>query len=422
MTIFRSHSPDSGKDKHLWAMLLALAAGFALSQAFRTTAAILAVPLERDFSLSPQQIGLFAGAFHFAFGGLQLLMGIGIDVYGVRRTILLASPLTVIGAVMAAMAPSFGWLVAGQMLIGVGCAPAFLVCTVFIARHFPASRFAAVSGTVMGLSSIGMLMTGTPLAWLVDAWSWRAGFGALALLSTMAWGAIFWRLHEPELPRDRQIRKPARMGLGAALASYGVLLRQPFTWGILALSAVGYAAFITLRGLWLGPLLVTRNGLSLVGTGNVVLVLSVISIFSAPIYGRIDPGEPHKRRRWICRSALASAAILCLMALVHSLVLEIGCAMALGVLSGNAVLQYADVRRAYPPDQTGRAMAVFTMAMFMGVALMQWATGALASLALAAGIEPYGAVLIAMAALLAAGVAAFARLPAPPDEAVGSHG
>ncbi len=89
-------------------MLLALTAGFALSQAFRTTAAILAVPLERDFSLSPQQIGFFAGAFHFAFGGLQLLMGIGIDVYGVRRTILLASPLTVIGAVMAAMAPSFG--------------------------------------------------------------------------------------------------------------------------------------------------------------------------------------------------------------------------------------------------------------------------------------------------------------------------
>ncbi len=307
------------------------------------------------------------------------------------------------------------------MLIGVGCAPAFLVCTVFIARHFPASRFAAVSGTVMGLSSIGMLATGTPLAWLVDAWSWRAGFGALALLSTLAWGAIFWRLHEPELPHEKrttkQIDKPPRMSIGAALASYGVLLRQPFTWGILALSAVGYAAFITLRGLWLGPLLVTRNDLSLVGTGNVVLVLSVISIFSAPIYGRIDPGEPHKRRRWICRSALASAALLCLMALVHSLVLEIACAMALGMLSGNAVLQYADVRRAYPHDQTGRAMAVFTMAMFMGVALMQWATGALASLALAAGFEPYKVVLLAMALMLAAGVAAFVRLPAPPDEA-----
>lgn len=397
-------------------MLLALTAGFALSQAFRTTAAILAVPLEQAFSLSPQQIGLFAGAFHFAFGGLQLLMGIGIDVYGVRRTILLASPLTVVGAIMAAAAPGFGWLVAGQMLIGIGCAPAFLVCTVFIARHFPAARFAAVSGTVMGLSSIGMLATGTPLAWLVDAWSWRAGFGALALLSLLAWAAIFWRLHEPELPPERRIARPAPMGLGKALASYGVLLRQPFTWGILALSAVGYAAFITLRGLWLGPLLVTRNGLSLVGTGNVVLALSVISVFSAPLYGRVDPGDPQRRRRWICRSALTSASLLCLMALVHSLVLEIGCAMALGVLSGNAVLQYADVRRAYPPDQTGRAMAVFTMAMFMGVALMQWATGALASLALAAGIEPYKAVLVAMALMLAGGVVAFARLPAPPDE------
>ena len=451
-------------------MLLALTAGFALSQAYRTTAAILAVPLEAAFSLSPQQLGLFAGAFHFAFGGLQLLMGVGIDIYGVRRTILLASPLTVAGGALAALAPSFGWLVAGQMLLGIGCAPAFLVCTVFIARHFQPSRFAAVSGTVMGLSSIGMLATGTPLAWLVDATSWRAGFALLAALSAAAWALIFWKVHEPRLPGDApspddagagaradtpapttrlaadanldfgigigadaatgappspaspssSASSPSRTGFIAALASYGVLLRQPFTWGILALSAVGYAAFITLRGLWLGPLLVTRNGLSLVDTGNVVLVLSVISLVSSPLYGRLDPGDADRRRRWICRSALVSAALLTCMAMLHNVVLEIACAMALGMLSGNAVLQYADVRRAYPPAQTGRAMAVFTMAMFMGVALMQWATGALASFALAAGIEPFKAVLLAMAMLLAAGVAAFRWLPAPPADRAAS--
>ena len=120
-------------------MLLALIGAFALSQAFRTIAAILATPLQAEFGLSPQALGVFAGAFHFAFGALQLLMGIGIDLQGVRRTVLLAFPLAIVGALLSAMAPSFGVLVVGQVLIGVGCAPAFLVCTVFIARQFPPS-------------------------------------------------------------------------------------------------------------------------------------------------------------------------------------------------------------------------------------------------------------------------------------------
>ena len=127
-------------------MLLALVAGFSLSQAYRTVAAILAVPLQNEWNLSPQQLGLFAGMFHLAFGSMQMFMGIGIDLHGVRRTILTAFPLAIVGSGLAAWAPSYPWLLAAQVLIGMGCAPAFLVCTVFIARRFPTERFASLSG------------------------------------------------------------------------------------------------------------------------------------------------------------------------------------------------------------------------------------------------------------------------------------
>ena len=59
-------------------------------------------------------------------------------------------------------------LVAGQVLIGIGCAPAFLVCTVYIARCFAPQRFAAVSGAILAIGSTGMLLTGTPLAYRPD--------------------------------------------------------------------------------------------------------------------------------------------------------------------------------------------------------------------------------------------------------------
>jgi MFS family permease len=95
-------------------------------------------------------------------------------------------------------------LVAGQVLIGMGCAPAFLVCTVFIARHFPTGRFAAVSGLTLGLGGLGMLLTGTPLAWLIEATSWRMGFWVLAALAALAWLLIFILVHEPAHTRAAQ--------------------------------------------------------------------------------------------------------------------------------------------------------------------------------------------------------------------------
>jgi hypothetical protein len=64
-------------------MLPAQTAAFAMSQAFRTVAAMLASPLQAEFHLAPQQLGTFAGSFHFAFGAMQLVVGVGIDLRGV---------------------------------------------------------------------------------------------------------------------------------------------------------------------------------------------------------------------------------------------------------------------------------------------------------------------------------------------------
>ena len=394
-------------------MLVALTSGFALSSAFRTVAAILAAPLQADFALSPQALGVFAATFHFSFGAMQLFMGIGIDLYGVRRTILAAFPLCIAGAVVSALAPGYGALLLGQALIGVGCAPAFLVCTVFIARHFAPQRFAAISGVAMALGTLGMLFTGTPLAWLVQQWSWRAGFWVLALLALLAWLWIWRSVHEPtpggtpEGPRE-SVRE--------AVLRFASLVTLPHPWGIVVLGAVTYAALISLRGLWLGPMLIERHGFSLVQSGNVALALSVVALAGPMLFGRIDPG-PATRRRWIVACTLLMALLFTAMAVLHAAWLDMACMLLIGLLSGYLILQYADVRAAYPADLTGRAMAVFTMAMFLGVAAMQWFTGLVASLAKAQAMaDPFVAVMASIAALLALAALGFRLLPQPPRE------
>ena len=394
----------------VWTMLLCLLTGFALSQSYRTITSIIATGLQADFGISPQSLGAFAGLFGLAFGVTQLLMGIGMDLYGLRRTVLTAFPLATVGAALSAAAPSYGWLMLGQMLIGVGCSPAFLACTVFISRHFPAQRFAFFSGLGMGVGGLGLLFTGTPLAWVVQEWGWRASFYVLAVLSLLSWLLIYWRVHEPAIPNA--VPRP-RESWGQAAQRFAALLAVPHTYGILIMGMTCYAAFLSMRGLWLGPLLIGRHGFSLVESGNVALVVSLISLFSPASFGRVDPG-PSKRRPWLNRFSLLMAGLFVLLGTVHHPIANVLLIVLMGLVSGYSILQYADVRSSYPPEITGRALSLYTMSMFLGVAFMQWLTGVVAALAQGQGYEPYQAVMLCIAAMLALASLSFRLLPSSP--------
>ncbi|MBS0494826.1 MAG: MFS transporter, partial [Proteobacteria bacterium] len=280
----------------------------------------------------------------------------------------------------------------------------------FVARHFPADRFSFFSGLCLGLGGLGLLFTGTPLAWVVQHWGWRTGFAILAVLSALSWLLIFAMVHEPRAP-DAPPR--AQESWGQALRGFAALFTLPHTWGILVLGMSCYAAFLSLRGLWLGPLLIDRFGFTLIDSGNVALVLSVISLFAPGSFGRMDPG-PLRRRGWVANASLLMAAMFAVMAVLQHAGATVALMLLLGMLWGFSVLQYADVRASYPSELTGRALSLFTMAMFLGVALMQSATGVVAGWAASAGIEPYRAVLFTIAGWVALASMAFRFLPASP--------
>jgi predicted MFS family arabinose efflux permease len=202
------------------------------------------------------------------------------------------------------------------------------------------------------------------------------------------------------------------LNVGAALRGYVELFRLPHTIGIFALALTTYSSFMALRGLWLGPMLIERHGYSLVQAGNVAVAISIVGMIGPPLFGRVDPGEQN-RRRWIMACALTSAALFLLMAINPGAYADVALALVVSLLAGFGTLQYADVRSAYPPHMTGRAMAVFTMALFLGVAVVQWFTGAVAGGAAAIGIETHAAALGAIAVSLALGALAFKLLPQP---------
>ena len=396
-------------DAPVWVMLTALAAVTAMSQAFRTVATVVAGELQTEFGASAQALGIFAGAFHLSFAASQIVIGVALDVFGPRRTVIVASTVALLGVAVSAVAPSFPVLVIGQLLIGIGCAPAFLGTIVFVAKRYPADQFTRLSGLVLSFSGIGMLLTGTPLAYVVETWSWRAGFLALGAVAALVLLAVVLLVRE-EPPQPSGERETVR----EAFRKIGPILSERHTLGLVMLGLAAYASFITLRGLWAVPTLVDRHGFSVVQSGHVVLAMSVAALIGPPLFGLLKVGD-RARRLWIIGSTLAYAGLFVVLALAApSATADIATTILLGLLSGYFILQYADVRAAYPGDVAGRAFAVFNTAVFLGVALMQWLTGLVASVATSHGADPFVTAFATIATLLVAATVAFVALPWPP--------
>jgi hypothetical protein len=117
----------------------------------------------------------------------------------------------------------------------------------------------------------------------------------------------------------------------------------------------------------------------------------------------------------IAGATLVMAAVVAGLAPAHvSPLIETALVLVLGFLSGFIILQYADVRSSYPAAVAGRALGVFNMGMFFGVAIMQWLSGLVADVASAYGVDALKAVFLALAVVLAVAAAAFLKLPRSP--------
>lgn len=390
-------------------MLGALTMVFVLSHAFRTMVAVAADPLAADLDASASALGAIAGAFHFAFAIAQPAVGVALDRYGAKRTVVVAFVLSMVGSAVSATAPNVAVLIAGQWLIGFGCAPALLAAMVFISQRYRSERFASLSGIVLSVGGAGMLMTGTPLAWVIDTWSWRVGFISLGLLSAASWIAVLWLVDDQRISSDAH-----NQTLASALRGLSSIVRKPYAAGICALAATSYAAFLALRGLWLGPMFAERYAFSVLEIGHLALAVSIAGMLGPLVFGLTDPGD-RARRVLIISCSAAYVLLFAVHAFGAGVFLDIALVVFNGFLAGYITLQYADLRSAYPPEMTGRALSVFTMAMFLGVAGMQWLSGLAAELAPEVGIDPVDAALISVCVVLSIGTLAFWLLPGPPN-------
>ncbi|MDB5473002.1 MAG: transporter [Devosia sp.] len=381
------------------ATLFLLALGNTISNLVRTMPAVSTDVIADSLSVSATEVAALTGIYHLAFAAGQIPVGAALDRFSVRTVFLVLIATIGIGALITATAPNLPMFLFSQAVLGLGCSGMLLCPLTYAARHQNSANFALWSAFILAVGNSGMLLSASPMAWLIDIWDWRTGFlvsAAMAFLVAAA--ALFW------LPGSnaRMVRSSS---IGSEFAQVVRIGWSPKLRGVITLAFVSFAVVIGIRGVWSGPWLMDVRGLSRIEAGNVMLALTIMLIVVPMAVGLIDQKTKRTNLLLVAGHLLAGAALL-MLPLTSAAALPTLFDLALLVIFGIAIsvqpLLFALGRQSVAPAHTGKALAAVNLSFFAGAAVIQMLSAPLAWLT---GV---GGVIAFLGLLSIAGAAAFA--------------
>ncbi|KRR27393.1 MFS transporter [Bradyrhizobium retamae] len=388
--------------------LLALACGHMLSTLLRTIPAISLDVMAADFKTPSQTLASLTSIYHFAFAASQIPVGAAMDRFGVRPVSLSLLAGTIVGALASGLATGPEGFLFGQFLLGVATSGMLMCPMTLAAKQMSAARFGLWSGIILSIGNIGMLLSSSPLALVVEQWGWRAGFWISAGFGAVVAVAVFALVpkqpaaHADDSSPLSQMAEVLRIGLSRPLR------------GLIALSLVSLAVSLVLRGLWGGPWLMEVKGLGRIEAGNALGLFTLALIVGPLLMGILDRNIGH-RREVLAASHCFVAVLLALMAagapyyplseLFGMTAMPPRLDTVLLVMIGIAIsaqpLLFGMTRQLAGAQSAGKALSAVNLAFFLGAALMQSATGVVAA------VLGLPAVLLFMAAALIVGTVVF---------------
>jgi MFS transporter, ACS family, glucarate transporter len=182
-----------------WRVLWLMVIGSMVAYVLRLNVSIAGEAMIRDLLLTPVQFGLILSAFAWGYGIFQVPGGLFGEWLGPRRALTLAITawgLVTLGMALLPPAAAGATLIVGvaivlRFLMGVAQAPIFPVtCGSSVRTWFPVSGWAMPNAWMGVGTTVGGVIAGPFVAWLVIQVGWRASFLIVSPLAFV--GAALW--------------------------------------------------------------------------------------------------------------------------------------------------------------------------------------------------------------------------------------
>jgi DHA2 family methylenomycin A resistance protein-like MFS transporter len=174
------------------------------------------------------------------------------DVFGKKKLYLAGLAIYIAGTILGAVAFSFGWLLGGRLLQGLGSASTLPLAMALIAETFPEERRGRALGIWNAAAPIGMMLGPVLGGLIVQGLGWHAIFVIVAALAVVSLGVVAWLV-----PTPARLGAPPRVdwfGAASLALTIGGLLLATTT-----ASVVPFGSFLNL--IFWGITLVALAGL-----------------------------------------------------------------------------------------------------------------------------------------------------------------
>jgi len=311
----RIHAPAQVGTRR-WAVIALLFLAVLVNYVDRGNLSIVAVPLMKEFGMSPVSLGTLLSAFFWTYTLLQIPVGFVVDRFGLKWAYAIAFLIWSVASAAVGIASSFGQVLAFRLLLGVGESVAQPASLAYIRQNFDEDQQGLPSAVYLTGMMIGPAAGAFLGAALLQTLGWRelfiyTGLGGLLWLIPWLW----------LVPAGRQ--KPTRTDDRVVHLEWSRLLANPTCWGI-TFGAFFYSYFWYFCLTWLPSYLVMTHGLSFLKmgayTGVPLLGMAIVSMIAGRAADRIiSRGKrPLLVRRAFVVSGFAAGSTLLLLLVVHS--------------------------------------------------------------------------------------------------------
>jgi predicted MFS family arabinose efflux permease len=279
-----------------------------------------AVPMMKELSLSPKEFGLIGSSFFLLFS----LSGIAVGLFVIGRF-----PtkwiLIILAAVWSAtqipifFTSSVAVLVGCRIVLGAGEGPGLPTALHACYNWFAADKRSVPSAVVLQGISVGLLIGGPFLTYIIVNYGWRTGFLVCGLLG-LAW-ILAWAFVGGEGPyAAANVSHDAPQS--PAIVPAKTLWSDPTVIGVIIMSTMSYW-IVGMSATWLPPFL--QQGLGYTPT-DVGWIIFAIYLFQSPLLlGGSWITQIMQRSGWSLRACLGNSAGLALLAA--------GCALLLNLVT-----------------------------------------------------------------------------------------
>ena len=353
-------------------LLIPFGFAFFVSTFIGSITSMIAPHITADFGLSPAQLGGFISINLAAFGLAQFPLGVMLDRYGGRSTLISMLILAFAGTLLFASAKHYAALLTARALIGAGFAGALLSSFKSFTHWLPKRRLPLAFSIQSFVGGAGFMAATHPVTLALEYFSWRqimfASAGAVAISIAML---VFCA---PREDCGEDMRGETLLHSSIEMLRFAADKRL---WYVAPVVTATEAVLYAFAYLWIGPWMRDAAALDERSTG-LMMLLSSAGIAAGYLFNGVIADFCS---RWKCMTweRLYACTGLLFTALVAGLAFFGGKAAPLWCpvmfLSTMTMISFPIIGRLFDAAETGRVFSLLNFIIFAASFLMQWLVG-----------------------------------------------